>query len=58
MQEYFKKSLQKIKELGKMTEKEWNRLAGQEGYLSTESLKYISSMRFEDLCIKTREELI
>lgn len=53
MKEHFEKSLQKIKELGKMTEKEWNKIAYKENLLSTESLKYISGMSFQDLCIKT-----
>lgn len=51
MKEYFEKSLQKIKELSRMlTEKEWNKVANQEGYLSSESLKYISGISFENLC--------
>ena len=59
MKNYFEKSLQKIKELLEIpSEKEWNTIAKLEGYLSTESLKYISSMSFKDLCIKAREELI
>ena len=42
MREFYEKSLQKIKSLLKIpTEKEWNTIAKYEGYLSSESLKYI-----------------
>lgn len=58
MKEYFEKSLQKIKELKIRTEKEWNKIAYKENLLSSESLKYISGISFEDLCINLREELI
>lgn len=55
MKEYFEKSLQKIKELPKvLTEAEWNILANEENYLSSESLKYISGMKFCDLCKSVR----
>ena len=55
MKNYFEKSLQKIKELLEIpSEKEWNTIAKLEGYLSTESLKYISGMKFQDLCQEIR----
>lgn len=57
MQECFKKSLQKIKELLETpTEKEWNTIAKLEGYLLVESLKYISGKNFMELCQKIRKE--
>ena len=55
MQEFYEKSLQKMKSLLKIpTEKEWNTIAKYEGYLSSESLKYISNMPFQELCQKVR----
>lgn len=59
MREFYEKSLQKIKSLLKIpTEKEWNVIAKYEGYLSSESLKYISNMPFQELCQKVKEELV
>lgn len=49
MEEYFKKSLQRIKQLSNITEKEWNRIAYSENLLSSESMKYISGMSIEEL---------
>ena len=49
MKEYFEKSLQRIKQLPRMTEKEWNRIAYKENLLSSESMKYISGMSIEEL---------
>lgn len=55
MLEFYEKSLQKIKRLLKIpTEKEWNTIAKLEGYLTSESMKYISNMDFNDLCEKVR----
>lgn len=55
MRKYYEKSLQKIKELPKiLTVQEWNRLAYIEGYLSSESLNYISGMTFYELCVEIR----
>ena len=34
----------------KLTESEWNKIAKEENYLSSESLRYISNMDFEDWC--------
>lgn len=50
MKEYFEKSLQRIKQLPRMIEKEWNKIAYKENLLSSESMKYISGMSFEELC--------
>ena len=49
MKEYFEKSLQRIKQLPRMTEKEWNKIAYKENLLSSESMKYISGMSIEEL---------
>lgn len=32
------------------TEKIWNHLAGTEGYLTSQSLEFISQMKFVELC--------
>lgn len=51
MKELYQKSLQKIKEISKIiTEREWNKIAYKENFLSSESIKYISGMSFEELC--------
>ena len=51
MKELYEKSLQKIRTLSrKPNEREWNVIATLENYLSSESLKYISGMAFEELC--------
>ncbi len=52
MKEYYEKSLQKIKKLGKITEKEWNKIAYKENLLSSESIKYISGMNFQKVCME------
>ena len=55
MQEYFEKSLQKIRELSETpTEKEWNIIAKFENYLLAETLEYMSNMAFQELCQKVR----
>ena len=45
MQEMYKKSMQKIKELDIKTEKEYNKIAKNNLLLSSESLKYISGIK-------------
>lgn len=53
MKEYYEKSLQRIKEIGrKLTEAEWNEIAMRENCLSSESLQYISGTSFNELCIE------
>jgi len=39
------------------TEKVWNRLAGTEGYLTSQSLGFISQMKFAELCKKIYKEI-
>lgn len=47
MKEYYEKAIQKIKELSKpVSIKEWNKIAKEEGLLSSESMKYISKKDF------------
>ena len=47
MKEYYEKAIQKIKELSKpVSIKEWNKIAKEEGFLSSESIKYICRKRF------------
>ena len=51
MEKYYIKSLQRIKELGQVLDyTEWNRIAKEEGYLSSESLQYISGKKIKKLC--------
>ena len=50
MKEYYEKAIQKIKELSKpVSIKEWNKIAKEEGLLSSESIKYISGRDFNAL---------
>ncbi len=50
MKEYYEKAIQKIKELSKpVSIKEWNKIAKEEGFLSSESMKYISGRDFDAL---------
>lgn len=58
MRELFEESIQKISTLSRIpNEKEWNIIATLENLLSTESMKYISGMSFEDLCKKVRANI-
>lgn len=38
------------------TEKVWNRIAGKEGYLTSQSLGFISQIKFPELCKKIYKE--
>lgn len=50
MQEEYLKAIQRIKELGSpVSIKEWNKIAKEEGFLSSESIKYISGRDFNTL---------
>ena len=50
MKEYYEKAIQKMKELGSpVSIKEWNKIAKEEGFLSSESIKYISGREFDAL---------
>lgn len=57
MKEYFEKSLQRIKQLPRMTEKEWNKYAVENNLLSSISLKYISGKNFTTLCKEVRANI-
>lgn len=39
------------------TEKVWNRLAGEKGYLTSQSMGFISQMKFSELCKKIYKEI-
>lgn len=39
------------------TEKVWNRLAGEEGYLTSHSLGYLASEKFPNLCKKIYKQM-
>lgn len=47
MENEYEKAIQKIKELSEpVSIKEWNKIAKEEGFLSSESIKYISKRDF------------
>lgn len=61
-EQYYQKSIdaltQLIKEEKKTpTEKVWNRLAGKEGYLTSQSLGFISQTKFPELCKNIYKEI-
>lgn len=59
MHDFYMKSLQKIKELPRiLNEKEYNKLAMEEGLLSSESLKFISKKKFRQLCKEVRKGVV
>lgn len=50
MKEEYLKAIQKMKELKEnITKKEWNKIAKEEGLLSSESIKYIAGRDFNAL---------
>lgn len=56
MKEYFEKAIQKMKKLNEnISEKEWNKIAKEEGLLSSESMKYISKKDFTTLQKEIRD---
>ena len=59
MHDFYMKSLQKIKELPRiLTETEYNRIAMEEGLLSSESLKFKKKKKFRQLCKEVRKEVV
>ena len=55
MKEYYEKAIQKMKKLNEnISEKEWNKIAKEEGLLSSESMKYISKKDFTTLQIEVK----
>lgn len=58
MKEFYEKSLQEIRSIGGvLSRKRWNELAMKKNLLSTESLKYISGMEYEALCLMVLEQV-
>ena len=58
MKEFYEKSLQEIRNIGGvLSRKHWNELAMKKNLLSTESLKYISGMEYEALCLMVLEQV-
>lgn len=60
--EYYQKSMEALKTLIKEkreipTEKLWNQIAGKEGYLTSQSLGFISQIKFPELCKKIYKEI-
>ena len=61
-EQYYQKSIEVLTELikGKKeipTEKAWNKIAGKDGYLTSQSMAYISQMKFPELCKKIYKEI-
>lgn len=61
-EQYYQKSLEALTNLIKdkreiPTEKAWNRLAGDNGYLTSQSLGFIAQMKFPELCKKIYKEV-
>lgn len=58
MKEFYEKSLKEIQNIGGvLSRKHWNELAMKKNLLSTESLKYISGMEYEALCLMVLEQV-
>lgn len=58
MKEFYEKSLKEIQNIGGvLSRKRWNELAMKKNLLSTESLKYISGMEYETLCLMVLEQV-
>lgn len=59
MKEFYEKSLKEIQNIGGvLSRKRWNELAMKKNLLSTESLKYISGMEYEALCLMVLEQVV
>lgn len=59
MKEFYEKSLKEIQNIGGvLSRKCWNELAMKKDLLSTESLKYISGMEYEALCLMVLEQVV
>lgn len=57
MKELYEKSLQEIRNIGGvLPRKRWNEIAMKKNLLSTESLKYISGIEYETLCLQVLEQ--
>lgn len=57
MKELYEKSLQEIRNIGGvLSRKCWNEIAMKKNLLSTESLKYISGIEYETLCLQVLEQ--
>ena len=61
-EQYYQKSIMALTNLirenkGVPTEKEWNRLAGTDNYLTSQSLGFIAQTKFSELCKKIYKEI-
>lgn len=57
MEEYYKKTVQKIKEVGdNFSELGWNRFAVENGLLSSETLKYLTGKDYTQLCEELKQK--
>lgn len=56
MEQFYNEALNKIKKLNRVpSAKEWDKIAKEEGYLTTIALVYISGKNFYKLCSETRK---
>lgn len=61
-EQYYQKSITALTELIRErkevpTEKEWNRLAGIDNYLTSQSLGFITQAKFSEICKKIYKEI-
>lgn len=61
-EQYYQKSIEALTALIEEkkeipTEKVWNKLAGEENYLTSQSLGFIAQMKFPELCKKIYKEV-
>lgn len=60
-EQYYQESLSELTQLIQEkreipTEKAWNRLAAEKGYLTSQSLGFIAQLKFPELCKKIYKE--
>ncbi len=58
MDKYYSQAIQKMRELGNISKKEWDKIAKEEGYLSSESLQFITKMQFNKIKRKIKQGVI
>ena len=61
-EQYYKKSIEELRKLIEEkkeipTERIWNKIAEEKGYLTSQSLGYIAQIKFPELCKKIYKEM-
>lgn len=61
-EQYYQKSIQELRNLIREkseipTEKIWNKIAEEQGYLTSQSLGYIAQVKFPELCKNIYREI-